>query len=94
MNIDEIEQKIACNELNAAQVFTQMKQYIQKETEKKQAEKLTKTAIKSELTENSETERLERLIDSTEAEIDDLYSRIYTAEEELKKYNKELYELD
>lgn len=28
MNIDEIEYKIACGELNAAQVFTQMKQHV------------------------------------------------------------------
>ena len=29
MTLDEIEHKIACNELNAAQVFTQMKQHIE-----------------------------------------------------------------
>lgn len=28
MDINEIEHKISCNELNAAQVFTQMKQHI------------------------------------------------------------------
>ena len=28
MEIEEIEHKIACNEINAAQVFTQMKQHI------------------------------------------------------------------
>ena len=28
MELNEIEHKIACNELNAAQVFTQMKQHI------------------------------------------------------------------
>lgn len=28
MDINEIEYKIACNELSAAQVFTQMKQHI------------------------------------------------------------------
>lgn len=30
MEIDDIESKIACNELTAAQVFTQMKQHINK----------------------------------------------------------------
>ena len=28
MEIEEIERKIACNEMGAAQVFTQMKQHI------------------------------------------------------------------
>lgn len=34
MEIEEIERKIACNEMNAAQVFTQMKQHIDVENKK------------------------------------------------------------
>lgn len=32
MDIDEIEHKIACNELNASQVFTQMKQHVYRQS--------------------------------------------------------------
>lgn len=34
MEIEEIEHKIACGEMSAAQVFTQMKQHVDNETER------------------------------------------------------------
>jgi hypothetical protein len=53
MELDEIEHKIACNEMTASQVFTQMKQHIdtatgaKKETEEK--ETLTRVELENNL---------------------------------------------
>ena len=47
MELSEIEHKIACNEMNAAQVFTQMKQHIDCDSELKKLLTVKKPRIES-----------------------------------------------